>query len=168
MWLIGRTVCDSGQYVSVQRPQWAGVADFDINKAKTSFFCTISSSDWQPWPNSLSVGAFVTRDIDQISVSVGPALTRDYRIDRNGTVYNFEWFVGHASQPILADTGNNFVLILVVFGDLSEKWKKSRGDESFEIVQYSVHCCGCYIWLWLLWLSMAQKQSLLIGWCALF
>jgi hypothetical protein len=28
----------------------------------------------------------VTRDIDQISVSVGPAVTRDYRIDRNGTV----------------------------------------------------------------------------------
>src|SRR5882762_2265257 len=34
----------------------------------------------------LSVGAFVTRDIDQISVSADPAVTRDYRIDRNGTV----------------------------------------------------------------------------------
>jgi hypothetical protein len=34
----------------------------------------------------LSVGAFVTRDIDKISVSADPAVTPDYRIDRNGTV----------------------------------------------------------------------------------
>jgi len=39
-------------------------------------------------------------------------------------------------QPIFAHTGNNFISILVVFGDLSEKSKKSCGDESFEIVQY--------------------------------
>jgi hypothetical protein len=39
------------------------------------------------------------------------------------------------SQLILADTSNNFVSILVIFGDLSEKSKKSCGDESFEIVQ---------------------------------
>jgi hypothetical protein len=38
----------------------------------------------------LSVGASVTRDINHISVSVGPAVTRDYRIDRNGTVIRFE------------------------------------------------------------------------------
>ena len=29
----------------------------------------------------------VTRDIDQISVSVNLSVTRDYRIDRNGTVW---------------------------------------------------------------------------------
>jgi hypothetical protein len=34
----------------------------------------------------LSVGALVTRDIDKILVSADPAVTRDYRIDRNGTV----------------------------------------------------------------------------------
>jgi len=39
------------------------------------------------------------------------------------------------SQPICADTSNNFILILAVFGDLLEESKKLHGDESFEIVQ---------------------------------
>jgi len=89
MWLRGQTVGDSGQYVSVKKPQWARAADFDINKTKKVTFHTKSSPKWQPWPNLLSVGAFVTHDIDQISVSVGPAMTRDYRIDQNGTVHQW-------------------------------------------------------------------------------
>jgi len=40
------------------------------------------------------------------------------------------------SQTVFPDTSNNFISILVVFGDLPEKSKKSCGDESFEIVQY--------------------------------
>ena len=36
-------------------------------------------------------------------------------------LYNFELFVGHLSQPIFADTSNNFVSMLAVSGDLSEK-----------------------------------------------
>jgi hypothetical protein len=51
-----------------------------------------------------------------------------------GPLYNFEWFISHTSQPIFADTGNNFISILAVFGDLSEKSQKSCGEESFEIV----------------------------------
>jgi len=53
---------------------------------------------------------------------------------QSNVLYNFEWFVGHASQPICADTGNIFFSILAVFGDSSEI-KKSCGDESFKIVQ---------------------------------
>jgi hypothetical protein len=41
------------------------------------------------------------------------------------------------SHTILADTGNNIFSILVVFRDLLEIfYKKSCGDELFEIVQY--------------------------------
>ena len=40
----------------------------------------------------------------------------------------------HTSHPLLADTSSKFFLILAVFGDLSEKLNKSRGDELFEIV----------------------------------
>jgi len=36
-------------------------------------------------------------------------------------LYNFKWFISHTSQPIFADTSNNFILILAVFGDLLEK-----------------------------------------------
>ena len=36
-------------------------------------------------------------------------------------LYNFKWFISHTSQPIFADNSNNFVSILAVFGDLSEK-----------------------------------------------
>ena len=49
----------------------------------------------------LSVGAFVTRDIDQISVSADPAVTRDYRIDRNGTVSSIPLV---ATQPTSSDS----------------------------------------------------------------
>jgi len=51
-------------------------------------------------------------------------------------LYNFKRFISHVSQPIWADTSNNFFSILVVFGDLLEKLKKLCGDKSFEIVQY--------------------------------
>jgi hypothetical protein len=49
-------------------------------------------------------------------------------------LYNFEWFVSHMSQPICTNTGNNFILILTVFGDLLEKSKKSHGDELYSII----------------------------------
>jgi hypothetical protein len=41
-------------------------------------------------------------------------------VDEENTV-GFIQFVGHASQPILADNGNNFFSILAGFGDLSDK-----------------------------------------------
>jgi hypothetical protein len=47
----------------------------------------------------------------------------------------------------------------VVYGDLSEKLKKSHGDESFEIVQYvdiGVWCSFCTTTLW----SFAQTLLL--------
>jgi hypothetical protein len=53
----------------------------------------------------------------------------------SGILYNFEWFIGHASQPICADTGNIFFLDFSGFWRFVGKIKKSRGDESFEIVQ---------------------------------
>src|ERR1700676_3664607 len=52
--------------------------------------------------------------------------------------------VGHTSQPICADTGNIYFLILAGFGDLLEKFKKSHGDKSFKIVQYSQNCTVRY------------------------
>jgi hypothetical protein len=51
-------------------------------------------------------------------------------------LYYFDQFDSHASQPFFADTGNNFFSILPVFGDLSEKLKKSHAVELIEMVQY--------------------------------
>jgi hypothetical protein len=36
-------------------------------------------------------------------------------------LYNFNQFISHMSQLILADNGNNLFSILAVFGDLSDK-----------------------------------------------
>jgi len=47
-------------------------------------------------------------------------------INKDRILYNFDQFVGHASQPILADNGNKFFSILAGFGDLSDKFKKSH------------------------------------------
>jgi len=39
------------------------------------------------------------RDIDHISVSVGPPVTRDYRIDRNRTVVSMNDFSRFVVEP---------------------------------------------------------------------
>ena len=36
-------------------------------------------------------------------------------------LYNFDQFIGHVSQPILADNGNKIFSIWAVFEDLSDK-----------------------------------------------
>ena len=55
-------------------------------QGKKSLFGTKFSPNQQPRPIVLSAETSVMRDIDHISVSVGPPVTRDYRIDRNSTV----------------------------------------------------------------------------------
>ena len=67
--------------------------------AKMSLFCTKSCPNWQLSPNLLSVGAFVTRDINQISVSVDPAVTCDYRIDWNGIVM-LPWLISRCFSKL--------------------------------------------------------------------
>jgi len=54
----------------------------------------------------LSVGAFVTRDIDQISVSADPAVTHDYRIDQNGTVPVLRSHMAHFVVDADIDVGS--------------------------------------------------------------
>ena len=53
------------------------------------------------------------------SMAIGWVVVRAAQF--RGLLYNFNQFVSHASQPILADNGNNFFSILAGFGDLSDK-----------------------------------------------
>ena len=52
---------------------------------------------------------------------VVPPTRLSSQLEETGLLYNFNQFVSHASQPILADNGNNFFSILAGFGDLSDK-----------------------------------------------
>ena len=67
-------------------------------QGKKSLFCTNLAQTSNRDQFVLSAEASVMRDIDHISVSVGPPVTRDYRIDRIGTVpvvSRFDSLVSH-------------------------------------------------------------------------
>jgi hypothetical protein len=51
------------------------------------------------------------------------------------------------SQLILADNSNNFFSILVVFGDVLVKKKKSHGDELIKTLQYNETVTAKFIFM---------------------